>query len=353
MSAIIIEAALRLGVLQEIYKPIPSLTVYSTYPYDWDDKLGVHYGNNIQYSAGLAKGRHIAFLKNYQTNDMGFSDPDNYRAKLEGPGHKTAFFGDSMLASFGGDQWFSSFRKVLSGVNPSHHYFNFGVDGTGIIDITQKIRALHQEFLFDQVNILAIGNDFVRKTFIPVDQDDHLSFCLPDRVASVSGCPVDGNKKIILNLNHDTLRKASVSVAEKLVERATLYPKFEIMVFYDWLSKRPNSKMGPKCLPVYGDISSNGSQYEVFNKSIRLLRDTLQDLKVSSKIFYLPIKPEINSDLDCHEPIHARLKDIKNLTFVDLSDFCDFKTNDFYLWDVHLNDKGYQKLSDCLQVLVD
>lgn len=267
----------------------------------------------------------------FSTNNFGFIDSKDY--PLSANNRNIAVVGDSFTSGHhGGAPWVPRLREKLKGVG----IYNFGINGTGIEQFTDLLIKISKDLKFNEILIVAISHDPTRRRWRPVEKENKLYMCRLEN-EKCSESPTVSPLHIFDKNQTASYINESVDIFYKKLQSKNLRKYLSRQTYIGrslhirkWRkSKRPGKL---RQMP--------GFSVESFKK----LRNYFKELPIT--LVHLPMKNEtLNGAYSMDmQSVVAPL----NIRYIDGLQTCNLTMNDYFSLDSHPNDKGYDKILDCV-----
>ena len=267
----------------------------------------------------------------FKTNNFGFIDSKDY--PLSARYRNIAVVGDSFTSGHhGGAPWVPRLRERIKGIN----VYNFGINGTGIEQFTELLIKISKDLKFNEILIVAISHDSTRRKWRPVELKNKFYMCRLEN----EKCLV---KPIMLPI-HIFGKNQTKSYIKETVDN--YYKTFRSKNLRKHLSRY--TYIGRLLhIRTWRKINRHGKLEPMPNfsvESLKKLRNYFKELPIT--LVHLPMKKEISNDTYSMD-IQSVLAPL-NIRYIDGLQTCNLTKNDYFSLDSHPNDKGYDKILDCV-----
>ena len=265
---------------------------------------------------------------NIITNNLGLVQKNNIKENHP----SILILGDSFTEGQGSSSWIDNFQ----GYYKSFQVINGGILGTGPQQFLSLENYLSSKTNIKYVFVLYVGDDFRRSIFIHNNQTINClkNYKLCNGSETFYGFP--------LNTSSPSMFLQDMKKKRDEVEKKITFKKI-----------RRNFKKKIADLYIYKIPYSllKNNFYKSKNKKIMKNFNAIEELinKYQDKIYFINLKQkqEILFKKESYETIYAR-KFIKRKTKNNFKCNFDNNINNFYLYDAHLNTKGYKNLYSCV-----
>ena len=140
---------------------------------------GMAYRPDSSFGVWAVHGGRVEFAVTFETNNLGFIDTIDYRGGPVSPGERRfVFAGDSFTAGFhGGNPWVPALRGRLPGTGTGEGVYNFGVGGTGLVNVLDLLRQFDGRLHFTDIVLAPISSDFFRLRWRPLTSGGEVRLC--------------------------------------------------------------------------------------------------------------------------------------------------------------------------------
>ena len=157
---------------------------FSSATFETDRRGAVRYRSSELIRSVAVYGGRIEYDVTFQTNGMGLIDDREYVDESSSTDRRFAFVGDSFTAGVhGGVPWVPALARDVE--TDRSRVYNLGVTGTGLEHFSRLLESVDEDLRFTDIVILAISNDFERRYWHPVANEEGIWFCVGDLSAEV------------------------------------------------------------------------------------------------------------------------------------------------------------------------
>lgn len=293
------------------------------------------YGNQIEYDA------------RFQVNNLGFIDRIDY--ETENAKHQEngiAFVGDSFTAGFHNNRpWVPRLRDRAQELHPEIEIYNLGVGAIGVFDFTRLAESAATELNFEKIVFLLITDDLNRKQWKPIERGGVLHLCPED--ARRRAC-LSGPSRILVLDENDT----SIDEMMAIIDEKGLIPPSQGIL--DWWTR--NTFIGSRLRSrLVGEVAAGPPApapdmlERQFARWLLELQEKFSDKEIV--LIHLPTKDDV---LQGHFSIDAASQARSaGFEYVSLLEQCNLEIDDYFTIDGHPNDRGYQKILECVGSALD
>lgn len=353
VAALVLAELLLRGLGVGTYSLAERVLFYSLPAFVGDAEQGVHYAPNTDIRSVPVYGDQIDYDLTQHTNNLGFYDSIDYYPTPAGT-RNVVFIGDSFTAGYGGFNWVSRLREWFA-LNPPTAVFNLGVGGTGIHHYAPLLASFHRQIGFNEVNIVAISNDFIRPMWWPLQHEEGISFCFEGE--SAAHCRA-ARTPFLLRVEIDASREALLERARSVyADNQSLAPApphfYQQLRLYtllcDALSDHfPHSANVTLCPHVKNHYYPNYLKSSIYQESIDMLRRLPEQYPgVRFRLWHAPQKGEAilgNYAFEVGQDLAGSA-----VEYIPLLHACAWTRGDYHKHDGHLNPSGYNKLLACVE----
>ena len=265
---------------------------------------------------------------NIITNNLGLVQKNNIKENHP----SILILGDSFTEGQGSSSWIDNFQGHFK----SFQVINGGILGTGPQQFLSLENYLSSKANIKYVFVLYVGDDFRRSIFTHNDQAINClkSYKLCNGSEIFYGFPLNTlNPSVFLQDMKKEREQSEIKITFKKIRR-----NFKKKITELYIYKIPNSFL-------------KNNFYKSKNKKIMTNFKAIEDLinKYQDKIYFVNLKQkqEILFKKESYETIYAH-KFIKSKTKNNFNCNFDNNLNNFYIYDAHLNKKGYKNLYSCI-----
>lgn len=315
----------------------------------------VRYESNSRVRTVAIYGDNIDYDTTNITNNMGFYDNVSYQESGVGI-RDIGFLGDSLTSGSGSDvPWVTQMRQLLD--SPETRLYNLGVAGTGIFHFRRLLKYFDHEVPLDEVNIMAISDDFFRPLWYPQQHVDGTIFCPGSSQQNLDEC-LTSRKPVIYFIKHVDNDAVLLARAQEIYRNneknrdggRSIFKSFRLYsllcdAYFSLAGSSPSLEKKCPHLSVFQFpiVEKN----ELYASSLDQLKGLLSEhSKLKFRLFHIPGKSEVSAGryfIDIAE-------DIQNLglEYVPLLHSCDWQASMFHKHDRHPNNSGYSNLANCM-----
>ena len=265
---------------------------------------------------------------NIITNNLGLVQKNNIKENHP----SILILGDSFTEGQGSSSWIDNFQ----GYYKSFQVINGGILGTGPQQFLSLENYLSSKTNIKYVFVLYVGDDFRRSIFIHNNQTINClkNYKLCNGSETFYGFPLNTSSP---SMFLQDMKKKRDQVEKKITIKK-IRRNFKKKIADLYIYKIPYSLL-------------KNNFYKSKNKKIMKNFNAIEELinKYQDKIYFINLKQkqEILFKKESYETIYAR-KFIKRKTKNNFKCNFDNNINNFYLYDAHLNTKGYKNLYSCV-----
>jgi len=328
VAAALVEAAARLVLGPP--NP-PGVLVFSENPFQISPGDVMRFRPAREIRALSVFGTAREFDVRFKSNNLGFVDDLDY--PLAAKSRNIAIVGDSYTAGYhGGRPWVPRLRQSL----PNANIYNLGVTGTGFEQFAALLDDVAATTALDQVVIVAISSDAVRRSWRYFVHDGRLFLCArqtpkqaclakPSNILLVDAKGSEAALAARIDAHHDAT--PSVGLRRYLSRHTHVGQLFHTRTW------RPRSK------------ALDTIEVPAFTLAA-LKRVRARFAKRSVTLIHLPEKREVLAG--AYAADLAGAAKAAGLRFVDGLKACKLTVADYFPRDPHPNDVGYEKIRICV-----
>lgn len=256
-----------------------------------------------------------------------------------------ALVGDSFTAGYhGGTPWVPRLRDSVA-QDHNLEIYNLGVDGSGIIHFEKILESFGKQIKFNEIVIVAIGGDFIRRYWKPHISDGEVRFC--ETFHPLETC-VNGKPFFtIFDYNaspSDVLIHASV-LAERnaqskhwnLLSAAT--DKSILLTLLRSKTFRTNLVRGRE-LPKWQRLILEDNIL-----ALKKIRSKYADMKIT--LIHIPTRPDVMAGKYLL-PIEKYVQDA-GIDYYPAFYNCTWSRDMYLATDGHPNENGYENIANCVR----
>lgn len=326
-----------LGFVAPQTKHEPRFLVWSSPSFRVDQFGAVTYLPNETVRTVAVYGDEIEYDVIYKTNNMGLIDHRDYDSS-ENADRRLVFVGDSFTAGeHGGKPWVPQMRDRLE-VDQKIAIYNLGVSGASIHHFAKILDSFTTRIAFDEIVVLGISDDFLRRYWVPDKQNSEIRFC--DAKLPIERCRFE-RRPVGFVIEYDTpvdriVDQARNTFSAGFWDRLTIMSHFAGLVDRT-LTSHQTRKWGT--LPRW--------QQDLFESNMESLGYISTRFPDKKRIFIqLPQKEEVamgEYEFDLENAIEAQ-----GFEYISLMGDCSWSLDMFLEKDGHPNQLGYENIERCV-----
>lgn len=303
--------------------------MFSSPTWKLDSGNAVRYLPNQKIRTVAAYEGNIEYDIQFQTNNLGFVDNVDYVREAASNKKYYAFVGDSFTAGYhGGESWVPQLRDRVRGQNVG--IYNLGIGGTGVEQFSRLLKSVSQQIKFSTIVVLAISNDFQRKSWYPVVQDNDISFCRES-----TGIPQCGRvaKVIQRDVTADGILEILLKQVAEDRKNDNILKQSQLLAFI----KRSTANLLGRS--VYTNMNIKRSLH-----SLKEIRDTFPNTDIH--LVHLPQKEEVA--IGAYQLEFSHQVEEMGIKYYPALTRCNWSNDMFFANDSHPNRSGYENISFCV-----
>jgi len=286
----------------------------------------------------------IEYDVKYQTNNLGFIDHKDY-IENNSSERLIAFVGDSFTAGYhGGKPWVPKLRDSLAR-DHNLEIYNLGVDGTGIIHFEKILESFGEQIKFNEIVIVAIGGDFIRRYWQPHISDGEVRFC--ESFHPLETC-LNG-KPFFTTFDYNASPTDVLMSATVLAERYAQSKKRDLRSI---ASEKSMLFALLRSRAVLTNLLRDGElpkwQRLILEDNIlalKIIRSKYSDMKIT--LIHIPTRPDVLAKkylLPIEKYVQAA-----GIDYYPAFYNCTWSRDMYLAIDGHPNKKGYENIANCIR----
>ena len=340
LSLLLLEVMLRVLIPAE--EPPQRLQFWSQAPLKLLPDGAVRYHPHKEIRIAVLYDGAVEYDHWYRTNDMGFVDEMDYRDQKESDDPTIAIVGDSFGVGIGNGPWIPELRKRI----PGTRMVNLSVIGASLQHFLKTLQSVSEELPFDEIVLLVISDDFQRAFWKPLLTEEAIRFC-----------PLEESKEVCMkrkplarlvggNFTHAEILQKAVSIAnqdKQCSEWCALRMLRIVDILYRLLTQKPLIAGGEGNQHI-----ANILRFPLRRANMQALagiREAFPDRKIT--LVHLPQKDEVQRGR--YNVQLQKLAEKHAMDYVPARTRCMWSEEMFHDSDPHLNAKGYEQLTTCVQ----